>query len=115
MKILWRWTITLLIALIGLGVFTSGIGYANPDSGEIIIPEIKKDFKQFDPAPKSPEGKPINENAQVQAEESGKWDWLTKPVKKGWQWLKDTGSKLGNGQKKQHLPYGNMSLSRFGP
>lgn len=86
------------MALIGLGFFTSGIGYAALSGGGFIVPEINDDFEQFNHTPETPKEQPINENAQ--GEKSGKLDWLTKPVKKGWQWLKNTGSKAWKWTKK---------------
>ncbi|MBA4602445.1 hypothetical protein [Thermoactinomyces mirandus] len=48
-----RWIVVLLIAVGGCGLFGSGTGYANPDGGSFEVPDVQKDFDQFEQAPQS--------------------------------------------------------------
>ncbi|MGA8942088.1 MAG: polymorphic toxin type 35 domain-containing protein [Thermoactinomyces sp.] len=84
---LYRWIIVLLIAVAGCGFFGSGTGYANPDGGSFEVPDVQKDFEQFEQVPQPLEETPVSPN--VQAEESGIWDEITQPFKSAWNWAKE--------------------------
>lgn len=90
MKTHLHWFVMLLMMLVGFGVLESSVGYANPNGG-FEVPEVREDFDEFKPAPKSQKEQPINDT-EVQTEEKGFWDETTELVKEGWQWVNEKGS-----------------------
>ncbi|MGA8944054.1 MAG: hypothetical protein WB502_15270, partial [Thermoactinomyces sp.] len=101
MKILLRWMVIFLLAVAGEGIFGNCTGYAELDSGSFEIPDVQRDFGEYEQPSQMQNNPPISPNAQAEEEGIWKkisgslesaWNWAKEKVSDTWEWTKETAS-----------------------